>query len=96
MDTGGLECVTIQSRPDATTTVAGSFSEFTMSEQSSARRARSQLSEKQRDSLSDTDVRLTERQVEELDRRLDDLDREGAPIGILWGDVLKRLECGSS
>lgn len=43
------------------------------------------------DSLSDTDVSLTEAQSAELDRRLDELDREG-PRGIPWDEVLKRLE----
>ena len=35
-------------------------------------------------------VSLTSAQREELDRRLDELDREG-PIGIPWDDVLKRI-----
>jgi putative addiction module component (TIGR02574 family) len=43
------------------------------------------------DSLSDRDVPLTARQREELDQRLDDLDREG-PRGIPWDEVLDRLE----
>ena len=43
------------------------------------------------DSLSDEDVPLTAAQREELDRRLDDLEREG-PRGIPWDDVLDRLE----
>jgi putative addiction module component (TIGR02574 family) len=43
------------------------------------------------DSLSDGEVPLTAAQREELDKRLDDLEREG-PRGIPWGDVLSRLE----
>jgi len=42
------------------------------------------------DSLSDDDVPLTSAQREELDRRLDDLDRDG-PRGIPWEEVLDRL-----
>ena len=43
------------------------------------------------DSLSDDDVPLTASQREELDRRLDDLERQG-PRGIPWDEVLDRLE----
>jgi len=43
------------------------------------------------DSLSDDDVPLTPVQREELDRRLDELDREG-PGGIPWEEVLRRLK----
>ncbi len=43
------------------------------------------------DSLSDDEVPLTRAQREELDRRLDDLEREG-PRGIPWDEVLDRLE----
>ena len=43
------------------------------------------------DSLSDDEVPLTTAQREELDRRLDNLEREG-PRGIPWDDVLSRLE----
>jgi len=43
------------------------------------------------DSLSDNDIPLTEAQREELDRRLDDLEREG-PRGIPWEEVLDRLQ----
>ena len=43
------------------------------------------------DSLTDDEVPLTAAQREELDRRLDDLEREG-PRGIPWDDVLSRLE----
>lgn len=44
------------------------------------------------DSLSATPeaVPLTTAQREELDRRLDELDREG-PTGIPWEDVLQRI-----
>ena len=47
------------------------------------------------DSLADADVPLTERQREELDRRLDALENEG-PRGIPWNEVLDRLESGAS
>ncbi len=43
------------------------------------------------DSLSDEDIPLPTAQRSELDRRLDDLEREG-PRGIPWEDVLKRLQ----
>ncbi len=52
---------------------------------------RLKLLEKLWDSLEDQDVPLTARQREELDRRLDDLDRDG-PRGIPWDEVLQRLE----
>jgi putative addiction module component (TIGR02574 family) len=42
------------------------------------------------DSLSDNDVPLTDAQREELDHRLDALDREG-PVGIPWEQVYKEL-----
>jgi putative addiction module component (TIGR02574 family) len=42
------------------------------------------------DSLSEDDVPLTDAQREELDRRLDELDREG-PVGIPWEQVYKDL-----
>ena len=35
-------------------------------------------------------IRLTDAQHAELDRRLDDLDREG-PVGIPWDEVLGRI-----
>jgi putative addiction module component (TIGR02574 family) len=35
-------------------------------------------------------VPMTDAQREELDRRLDDLDREG-PVGIPWNEVLDRI-----
>jgi len=35
-------------------------------------------------------VPVTDAQREELDRRLDDLDREG-PVGIPWNEVLDRI-----
>jgi putative addiction module component (TIGR02574 family) len=43
------------------------------------------------DSLSDDDGPLTPAQREELDRRLDELDRDG-PSGIPWEEVLRRLK----
>jgi putative addiction module component (TIGR02574 family) len=44
------------------------------------------------ESLSQTSeaIPLTEAQREELDRRLNDLDREG-PLGIPWDEVLNRI-----
>jgi putative addiction module component (TIGR02574 family) len=44
------------------------------------------------DSLSSTPeaIPLTRAQQQELDRRLDDLDREG-PVGIPWDDVLHAI-----
>ena len=44
------------------------------------------------DSLSATPeaVPLTNAQREELDRRLDELDRDG-PVGIPWEEVLRRI-----
>jgi putative addiction module component (TIGR02574 family) len=44
------------------------------------------------DSLSDTPeaIPITDAQHEELNRRLDDLDREG-PVGISWNEVLDRI-----
>lgn len=49
------------------------------------------------DSLSSTPeaIPLTEAQREELDRRLDELDREG-PVGIPADDVLNRLRARST
>jgi len=35
-------------------------------------------------------IPLTDAQREELDRRLDELDRDG-PVGIPWEDVLRRI-----
>lgn len=37
-----------------------------------------------------TTIPLTDAQREELDRRLDDLEREG-PVGIPWEDVVRRI-----
>ena len=53
---------------------------------------RLELLEQLWDSLSNTPeaVPMTDAQREELDTRLDDLDREG-PIGIPWGEVLDRI-----
>ena len=44
------------------------------------------------ESLSQTAeaISLTSAQREELDRRLDELEREG-PVGIPWEDVLRRI-----
>lgn len=42
------------------------------------------------DSLSPDAIPMTEAQKAELDRRLDELDREG-PIGIPWNEVLDRI-----
>jgi len=52
---------------------------------------RLRLLEKLWDSLSDDDVPITPAQRKELDRRLDDLDRDG-PTGIPWEEVLRRLQ----
>ena len=53
---------------------------------------RLELLEQLWDSLSETPeaVPMTHAQREELDRRLDDLDREG-PVGIPWNEVLDRI-----
>jgi putative addiction module component (TIGR02574 family) len=53
---------------------------------------RLELLEQLWDSLVDTPevIPLTDAQREELDRRLDDLDREG-PVGIPWNEVLDRI-----
>jgi len=53
---------------------------------------RLELLEQLWDSLADSPeaVPLTDAQREELDRRLDDLDREG-PVGIPWNEVLDRI-----
>jgi putative addiction module component (TIGR02574 family) len=50
------------------------------------------LMERLWDSLSETPetLPLTDAQREELDRRLDDLEREG-PRGIPWNEVLQRI-----
>ena len=42
------------------------------------------------DSLSPEAIPTTDAQKEELDRRLDELDREG-PVGIPWNEVLDRI-----
>ena len=49
------------------------------------------------DSLSATPeaIPLTTAQREELDRRLDELDRDG-PSGIPWDDVLRQIRSRSS
>jgi len=51
---------------------------------------RLELLEQLWDSLSPEAIPMTEAQNEELDRRLDELDREG-PIGIPWNEVLERI-----
>lgn len=51
---------------------------------------RLELLEQLWDSLSAEAIPMTDAQTEELDRRLDDLDREG-PIGIPWNEVLDRI-----
>jgi putative addiction module component (TIGR02574 family) len=53
---------------------------------------RLELLEQLWDSLSSTPtaIQLTNAQREELDRRLDDLEREG-PVGIPWEDVLRKI-----
>ncbi|TAN48748.1 MAG: hypothetical protein EPN19_15570 [Betaproteobacteria bacterium] len=53
-------------------------------------RERLELLEKLWDSLSPEAIPMTGAQTEELDRRLDDLDREG-PVGIPWNEVLDRI-----
>ncbi len=57
-----------------------------------SREERLELIEKLWDSLSSTPeaIPLTDGQREELDRRLDELDREG-PVGIPAEEVLSRL-----
>jgi putative addiction module component (TIGR02574 family) len=42
------------------------------------------------ESLSEEEVPLTSAQREELDRRLDELDKDG-PEGIPWEEVLRRI-----
>ena len=44
---------------------------------------------------SPADVPFTEVQRVELDRRLDELDRDG-PVGIPWEEVLRRIKGGSA
>jgi putative addiction module component (TIGR02574 family) len=53
---------------------------------------RLQLVEDLWDSFCDTpeSVPLTDAQRTELDRRLDDLEREG-PVGIPWDEVVRRI-----
>ena len=53
---------------------------------------RLELLEQLWDSLSDTPeaVPMTDAQRQELDRRLDELDRE-RPVGIPWNEVLDRV-----
>ena len=56
---------------------------------------RLQLLKKLWDSLSDEDVPITPAQRAELDRRLDELDRNG-PSGIPWEEVLRRIQTDDS
>ena len=51
---------------------------------------RLELLEQLWDSLSPEAIPMTDAQNAELDRRLDELDREG-PIGIPWNEVLDRI-----
>jgi putative addiction module component (TIGR02574 family) len=53
---------------------------------------RLELLEQVWESLSETPqaIPLTNAQCDELDRRLDDLDRDG-PVGIPWEEVLDRI-----
>ncbi|MGH8739187.1 MAG: addiction module protein [Burkholderiales bacterium] len=51
---------------------------------------RLELLEQLWDSLSPEAIPLTDAQREELDRRLDELDREG-PVGIPWDEMLDRI-----
>ena len=51
---------------------------------------RLELLEELWDSLSPEAIPMTDAQKEELDRRLDELDREG-PVGIPWNEVLDRI-----
>jgi putative addiction module component (TIGR02574 family) len=51
---------------------------------------RLELLEELWDSLSPEAVQMTDAQKEELDRRVDELDREG-PVGIPWNEVLDRI-----
>jgi putative addiction module component (TIGR02574 family) len=52
---------------------------------------RLELIERLWDSLSDEEVPLTDSQRQELDHRLDALDREG-PVGIPWEQVRDELD----
>lgn len=52
------------------------------------------LIEKLWDSLSDDDVPLSDAQRQELDHRLDALDREG-PVGVPWEQVHRDMGGGS-
>ena len=51
---------------------------------------RLELLEKLWDSLSPEAIAMTDARTKELDRRLDELDREG-PVGIPWNKVLDRI-----
>lgn len=46
------------------------------------------------DSLTPSEIPVTATQKRELDRRLDDLERDattGGPLGVPWNEVLKQL-----
>ena len=51
---------------------------------------RLELLEELWNSLSPEAIAMTDAQTKELDRRLDDLDREG-PVRIPWNEVLDRI-----
>ena len=51
---------------------------------------RLELIEQLWDSLSPEAITMTAAQYEELNRRLDELDREG-PVGIPWNEVFARI-----
>jgi putative addiction module component (TIGR02574 family) len=51
---------------------------------------RLELIEQLWDSLSPEAITMTAAQVEELNRRLDELDREG-PVGIPWNEAFGRI-----
>jgi putative addiction module component (TIGR02574 family) len=54
------------------------------------RKVRRDLLGRLRDGLSAESILMTDAHTEELDRRLDDLDRQG-PVGIPWNEVLDRI-----
>ena len=55
---------------------------------------RLELLEQLWDSLAPETIPMTDAQKEELDRRLDELDREG-PVGLPWNEVLGRVAAKS-
>ena len=54
---------------------------------------RLRLLERLWDSLTPEDVPLSDSQRQELDRRLDEIERDGA-TGIPWDEVLRRIRSG--